>query len=188
VLRQCAAWSLGQISQGEDETTVGALLDTALTAAAMGYKDLYEAARQSAQTIVERVREARRREALAKLARRKMELATRHRAEADKARAWAEANRLRVEREIAALQGQLADAKSRYNEMIYGGSMCYGVEAHLQDAAYHSSLAASCQESAAHWSRLGCTDLATACHEAALQHDSWASYHSKTAKTLAGTS
>src|SRR5262245_40822558 len=59
---------------------------------------------------------------------------------AEERRGQAEARRARVEREIAAFQQQQREAKDRYNQMIYGGTMFHGHQAHLDAAAHYEHL------------------------------------------------
>jgi hypothetical protein len=182
VLRRAAAASLGQVGAGS-EATVQALLDAAVTAAAMGDAECYERARKASDTLIIRIRNAKLRQELEKLARKQAARAADYRARADRARAWAEANRARVEREIAAGQQWLSEAKARTDRLVIG--CCYDRQAHLDDAAYYAAAAASCQASAAYWSKLGNSESATQYSQSATEYDAWANYHRDTARRLA---
>jgi hypothetical protein len=181
VLRKAAAVSLGKVSAG-NEAAVQALLDAAVSAAARGDAELYEAARKASDALLARMRDARRRERLQTLARQTAARAAAYRARADKARAWAEANRARVERELAAGQQWLSDAEARTDRLVAG--FCYDRQAHLDDAAYYAAAAETCQGSAAYWSGLGNSAWAEAYSRMAQEYDRWATYHRDTAGRL----
>lgn len=75
--------------------------------------------------------------------------------------------RARVERQIAGWQREDAASKRRRDQMIYGGTMVYGRQAHLDDRASDLHLGAMAQDSAAYWSWLREPDAATSSAAAA---------------------
>ena len=178
LLARRAAASLGRVGAGDGEA-LPALYRLAVDAAGMGYADLYETARNSSESILRRVRDADRQRQMRELARR-TENDMRKRRER-----FARQQQERVERELAALQRQQIEAKSRSDARIFGGEMCYGRQAHLDDAAYCAGLAAMYQGSAAHWSSLGDTDAARSCAAAAEQYLRHADHHRDAARALA---
>lgn len=166
VLAKWAATSLGLFSL--NEKAIGPLEDLAKAAADMGLRDLYTASAKSANAIAERIE----REKWRKINQQRSEAARR------KAQEITE----RIQQGIKANENWLFEAKMRSDARVYGMSMTFGRQAHLDSAAYHSNMATMCQETASFSYAGGRTDEATSWSKAAQRHDREADWHRACAK------